>query len=417
VRRRSRRGTAESHPAILNVVLDTRELDKLRWDVESDRVERKSSANDSEKLRQAICAFANDLPDHRKPGVLFVGLQDDGRCANVRVDDDLLKLLASMRHDGNIHPFPMMSVQQVVFEDGCTAAVVQVEPSDRPPVRFDGRTWIRVGPRRAIATEDEERRLTEKRRAGSLPFDVWPVPGASLADLDLDLFRRSYLPAAIAPEVLAANHRTTDWQLASLRLVTPGAFQPTVLGVLVLGKDPRAWFPGAYVQFVRFEGTTLTDPVKTQQEVSGPLTEVLRGLDQILGANVSIATDVASQATEVRRPDYPVAALQQLLRNAVMHRTYEATNAPIHFYWFSDRIEIQSPGGPFGVVRVDTFGEPGATDYRNPHVAEAMKILGYVQRFGIGIQLARAELNKNANPALQFTVDPSHVLATVRRRP
>jgi predicted HTH transcriptional regulator len=79
-------------PAILNLVLDLRELDSLRWDVESDRVERKSSANDSEKIRQAICAFANDLPDHRQPGVLFVGLQDDGRCANLRVDDDLLKL-------------------------------------------------------------------------------------------------------------------------------------------------------------------------------------------------------------------------------------------------------------------------------------------------------------------------------------
>lgn len=140
-------------------------------------MERKSSLGDAEKIRQSICAFANDLPDHREPGVLFVGLQDDGRCAGARVDDDLLETLASMRHDGNIHPFPAMSVQKVVFEDGCTVAVVLVAPSDRPPVRYDGRTWVRVGPRRALATEEEERRLAEKRRAGTLPFDHWPVPG------------------------------------------------------------------------------------------------------------------------------------------------------------------------------------------------------------------------------------------------
>lgn len=398
-------------------VADLDQLDRLRWDVESDRVERKSSLADGEKIRQAICAFANDLPDHRAPGVLFVGLQDDGRCAGTRIDDDVLKNLSSMRDDGNIHPFPSMVVERVTFEDGCTVAVAQIEPSERPPVRFDGRTWIRVGPRRAVATEEEERRLAEKRRAGALPFDHWPVHGAALGDLDLDLFRRSYLPSAVAREVLEENHRDLEWQLASLRLVTPSTFVPTVLGILTLGKDPRAWFPGAYVQFVRFEGTTLTDPVRTQQEVSGPLPDLLARLDLVLSANVSVATDITSQATEVQRPDYPIAALQQLLRNAVMHRTYEATHSPIHFYWFRDRIEIQSPGGPFGLVRPETFGLPGATDYRNPGVAEAMKVLGYVQRFGVGIQIARRELDRNGNPALQFTVEPTYVLATVRRRP
>ena len=58
----------------------------------------------------------------------------------------------------------------------------------------------------------------------------------------------------------------------------------------------------------------------------------------------------------------------------------------------------QSPGGPFGQVNRQNFGRPGITDYRNPHLAEAMKNLGYVQRFGIGIQLARSELQKNGNP-------------------
>jgi ATP-dependent DNA helicase RecG len=100
-----------------------------------------------------------------------------------------------------------------------------------------------------------------------------------------------------------------------------------------------------------------------------------------------------------------------------MHRAYENTNAPVRVTWFNDRIEIGNPGGPFGIVTRDNFGQPGITDYRNPNLADAMKVLGFVQRFGIGIQTARAELNKNGNPDIEFQIEPMMVLAIVRRRP
>jgi ATP-dependent DNA helicase RecG len=86
----------------------------------------------------------------------------------------------------------------------------------------------------------------------------------------------------------------------------------------------------------------------------------------------------------------------------------------VRLSWFSDRIEILSPGGPFGQVTTENFGRPGITDYRNPHLAEAMAVLGYVQRFGVGIQLARRDLERNGNPPPEFVVEPSHVLVIVR---
>jgi len=68
--------------------MDHQELEKLLHDLESDRVERKESAADGGRVRQAICAFANDLPDHRKPGVLFVGARDDGSSSGLPVTGD-----------------------------------------------------------------------------------------------------------------------------------------------------------------------------------------------------------------------------------------------------------------------------------------------------------------------------------------
>ena len=127
--------------------------------------------------------------------------------------------------------------------------------------------------------------------------------------------------------------------------------------------------------------------------------------------------DIQSASREIRRPDYPLVALQQLVRNAVLHRDYQTTNAPVRVTWFKDRIEMQNPGGPFGQVTRENFGKPGITDYRNPHLAEVLKTLGFVQRFGVGIQLARKQLHENGNPEIAFDVQENHVLVTVRRRP
>ncbi len=395
--------------------MDDLTLEMLLSDLEADRVERKESIADKEKICEAICAFANDLPNHQETGVLFVGVKDNGVCAFLSIDDRLLIALSDLRSNGNITPFPTMIVQKKTL-NGCEVAVVMVEPSDDPPVRFRGRCWIRVGPRRAIATQEEERRLTEKRRSKQLPFDLKPLASASKDDLDINLFKRTYLTSTLPLDILEENHRSDEQQLMAMRFTTADTYlTPTVLGILVIGKDPRQFLPNAYIQFLRIDGTELTDPIKDQKEIDGPLPDLLRLLDEVLQVNIFTATDVVVQPVELRHPDYPIVALQQLARNAILHRTYDGTNAPIRIYWFSDRIEIYNPGGPFGQVTRDNFGVPGITDYRNPHIAEAMKNLGYVQRFGIGIALARRELEKNGNPLPEFRVDDTDVLVIVRK--
>ena len=391
------------------------ELLDLLMDLESDRVERKASLSDADKIRQAICAFANDMPGHQSPGVIFIGVNDDGSCANLSITDQLLLTLSDMRSNGNILPMPSLTVQKKVL-NGCEIVVVQVQPADFPPVRYRGRIWIRVGPRRATATAEEERRLNEKRRAQDLPFDLQPIQAASMDALDLDLFHRTYLPSAVALDILEINQRTQEEQLASLRFITAvEPTTPTVVGLLTLGKSPSDYIPGAYVQFLRIDGTRLIDPIADQKELQGPLPELLRQLDDLLTANIHIATDVRSGPTEIRQPDYPLDALQQLVRNAVMHRDYVTSNAPVRITWFSDRVEIQNPGGPFGQVTRQNFGQ-GLADYRNPSVAEVMRNLGFVQRFGIGIQIARESLANNGNPELRFDVQENHVLVTIRRQ-
>ncbi|MCX7425474.1 MAG: putative DNA binding domain-containing protein [Planctomycetia bacterium] len=393
------------------------ELEVLLDDLESDRTERKESVSDGDKIRQAVCAFANDLPDHRQPGVLFIGANDRGEGVGLAVTDQLLITLSNMRSDGNILPMPSMTVQKHTFK-GHDMAVVLVQPSDSPPVRFKGTAWIRVGPRRGIAGPDDERRLNEKRRFRDLPADIRPVSSAPMEALDDLLFRQVYVPAAVSNEVLEQNQRDVEHQLLAAKFAHPRPPAcPTVLGLLAVGRSPTDWIPGDYVQFVRIDGTALTDPVQSARELRGPLSDILAELDELLKINIQATVDFTSGPIEVQRPDYPLVALQQIVRNAVLHRSYENTNAPVRLYWFRDRVEIQNPGGPYGQVTRANFGTTGAYDYRNPNLAAVMKDLGYVQRFGMGIAMARQAMAANGNPAPEFQVEDTHVAVILRRRP
>ena len=390
------------------------ELEALTSDLESDLVERKESAADGRKIRRNVCAFANDLPGNGRPGVVLVGVRDDGSCASLPIDDDLLTGLANIcRGEVGILPLPSMTVQKRVLR-GCEVAVVSVEPSADTPVRYEGRVRVRVGPTVRGGSVEDERRLTERRRAADLPFDSRAVGGAHVGDLDQDFVRDHYLPSAVAPEVLERNARPIGHQLRSLRLVR--GERPTWGAVIAFGLDPQAFAPGAYIQFLRIDGTEITDPIRDRKELTGRLDDVLRRLDELLDLNISVRTDVAGVARERQRPDYPADALRQLAHNAVMHRSYEGTHAPVRVHWFSDRVEIASPGGLYGRITRDTFGS-GDTDYRNPLLAEIMANLGFAQRFGLGLPLARRALEANGNPAPEFGLERTLVVATVRAAP
>ena len=394
----------------------------LLQDLESDRVERKQAwkGDAPEKGRQAVCAFANDLPNHRLPGVLFVGIQDNGTPMGPEfvVTDALLMTLADIKTDGKITPPPTLTVGKRDLL-GRQLAVVTVWPADAPPVRLDGRIWIRTGPRRGQASAQDERVLNEKRRYRDRSFDAHPVETSELDDLSRSYFENEYLPQAVARDVLEVNGRSYEEQLASLALTASvDDPTPTVVGLLTLGKSPRTWVPSAYVQFLRIRGTEWGDPVVDEAEIDGNLDTMLRRLDEKLKATLAVSVDFTSgSTTELRSSRYPLSALQQLTRNAVMHRSYEGSNAPVRLYWFDDRIEISNPGGPYGAVTQENFGRPGVSDYRNPILAGVLKNMGFVQRFGFGIAEARRAMAANGNPALEFQVEPTHVMAILRQAP
>lgn len=398
--------------AILLRVADDAELERMLADLESDRFERKETASDMDRIAQAVCAFANDMPAHQLPGYVFVGVRDDGSHAGKPVTDELLLKLAALRDDGRILPPPRLTVAKRHLAGG-DVAVIEVFPSPLPPVRFRGVVWIRVGPRRAHANEIEERALSERRATvAGRTWDARPATESTRDDLALDLFY-AYRTQAIDRSVIAENHRSDDDQLASLRFLDRRSRCPTNAGVLTFGRDPRFFYPGAYLQLVWYEGTTSASEVLRERVIDGDLLSVLRQLDDVAKDVCHARPVTVAGFREEVRSDYPIEALREAWANAVIHRDYES-NTPTMITILSDRIEVLSPGGLYGDLIADEF--PGPTAYRNPILAEAAKVLGYVNRFGRGVPRIRDAMERNDSPAPIFDPRPGHFFVALPRR-
>jgi ATP-dependent DNA helicase RecG len=373
----------------------------LLADMESDLIERTVSVRE-DKLGPAVCALANDFPNHKLPGYILLGVNDDGKIAGLKWTDNDLQKIGAVKTNGNVLPQPSLVLSSVfAFSEG-EVVVVEVKPSLYPPVRYDGRCWIRIGPRRAKASIDEERILTERRASNAKTYDLMPAFDSTLADLSIEYFKFSYLPLAIDEETLQQNGRGIEEQLASLRFFDLKSNCPTNAGLLVFGTNPLHYLHGAYIQYIKFEGTDMLTDVVYEKQFAGAYVNGLRTVDEFIKNNILKERPVKGNTfQEDHLRNYPYWSLRELVMNAIMHRNYDS-NAPIYIYEFSNRIEIINPGGLFGDVNPGNF--PNASDYRNVVIAEAMKQLGYVNRFNYGIRRAIDELVKNGNGEPEFDI-------------
>jgi ATP-dependent DNA helicase RecG len=389
------------------------EIAALLADLESYRVERTESRNDADKFCKAICAFANDMPGSGMPGYLFVGVDKKGEPTNLGIDERLLESLASHRDNGNLVPIPDMHVYKAVH-NGADIAVVEVQPSDMPPVRYKQTVWIRTGPSSDRATAEQELRLEERRVDRAKTWDMRACREASIKDLAMDLFKLVYLPSGVSQEVLDENDRTIEDQLGSLRLYHRALDAPTNGAVLLFGKDPLSYFPGAYVQYVKYDGPTQADTPIGDERFTGDLLNLMRELDRLAKDLANHRPVRRADLTEETVADYPPLALHELLINAVVHRNYDGSTTPVSINHYSDRIEIQNPGSLYGDLTKEQF--PKGTAYRNPVLAEAAKTLGFANRFGRGVTLAARLLERNGSPPLEYIVGENHFAMIVRKR-
>ncbi|MFM8319817.1 MAG: ATP-binding protein [Chloroflexota bacterium] len=241
---------------------------------------------------------------------------------------------------------------------------------------------------------------------GALQFETQAPPDATLDDLDPDRVD-AYLAALDLPG--DESREQVLLRRGCLRLPPGGAqagdgrairpaYRPTYAGLLMFGRRPQRWLPGATILAARFSGPSLAERF-IKQEISGCLPDQLYAAEAFLRDNLRSVVQVNGLA-HAERLEYPLEALRELLVNAAAHRDYNLQGDMVHINLFTDRIEIHSPGGLPGPMTLDTLFQ--ARFSRNPVIMQLLADLGFVERLGFGLNRVVGLLQQGGWPPAGF---------------
>lgn len=359
-----------------------------------------------EKLYDTISSFANQDGG----GTFLFGLDERRGFARVGVYDaqDLQKKV--MEYCEQMTPV-IRPVFTVTEEDGLlfvSAEIPPVDVAERPCFksargRLQG-SYVRVGDADKPMTEYEVYSYEAFRRR--VQEDIRPAEGLSTETLDQTKLEAYLLRRKENRPNLAALSQEQLYEMTGV--TRQGAL--TLGALLLLGLYPQAAFPQLCLLAAAVPGTELGQLGKDgrrftdSRRVEGTLPEMLDGAMAFLRANMRVSTRIDPKTGERSdRSQYPVDAVREAVLNALVHRDYSihTEGKPIRMTLFSDRLEIRSPGGLYGRLRVDELGQ-AQPDARNPLLLTAMEALGKTENRYSGIPRIRLAMREYGLPEPVF---------------
>lgn len=186
--------------------------------------------------------------------------------------------------------------------------------------------------------------------------------------------------------------------------------KPTLAGVVLFSVYPQAYFPQLCITAVSVPGTrmSMTGSVGERfidnRRIDGTLQQMLNDALIFVRKNMREKTIInPDTGKRTDRSEYPIVAVRELIINALVHRDYSihTDSTPVTIRMYSDRLEIENPGGLYGRMTLDQLGKVSA-DTRNPFIANALEILGEAENRYSGIPTVINLMSEYGLPAPEF---------------
>lgn len=335
---------------------------------EQQNIEYKQSWHDD--YLKWVCGFAN-----AHGGTIFIGKDDDGETVGVAdykklMDDlpnkirDVLGIMADVNlHEENglyfieiyIPPYsvPISLRGSYYYRSGSTKQELKGNALMEFLLRKSGKTWDDVvEPRAALADIDEKtvaQYKSDANRAGRLPDD------GSIGDLPLAEF------------------------LDKLRLLENGLLKRA--GIVLFGKDPGRFYPNQIVKIGRF-GAGGDDDLKFQEVVEGNLLHLLRQTVVELNRKFFVKPISFEGLQRIEKDEYPVAAVREILLNALVHRDYMGSFVQVRIY--DDKFWVWNGGTLPEDLSLELLKQSHPSRPRNPLIADVCFKGGYIDSWGRG---------------------------------
>lgn len=392
--------------------------------VESTRIEFKAGFNPN-PIIHTICAFANDI-DNIGGGYLVIGVEEkDGspvlppKGVPQEEVDGILKSLVGLCH--HIAPLYNPIVEPTVYR-GVYLIVIWVPGGYGRPYKASRDVLAKVSTQHyyirrfastLVASPDEERELFYI--SSDIPFDDRPNLLAQVEDLDLGLMREHL--HAVGSELYALSMQMNTLEVARNMQLVSGPQEdehPLNVGILMFCERPERFF-----RYARIEVVSIPDPTGTnmvERTFTGPiqrqLTDALSYIRNFCIAEVVVKHEDRAEAERVF--NYPMRAVEEILANAVYHRSYQVPE-PITVRVTAEGMEIMSfPGFARAITDADIAARSiRGRVYRNRRIGDFLKELRLIEGRNTGFPNAYAALAQNGSPDLVFQMDEDRQFLSV----
>ncbi|MGN0194465.1 MAG: ATP-binding protein [Pseudoramibacter sp.] len=374
---------------------------------EGQTVELKAANGGTPKrLYDTLSSFSNQ----DSGGVIVFGIDEKAGYSIVGVYDpqDLQKKVTEQCNQMEPPVRALFTLTEINDVWVCSAEIPAADYTKRPCYytgvgRVKG-SYIRVGDADLLMTEYEIYSYEAFRK--HFHDDERPVERATRASLD-----KAAVTAYIAErrQERPGFAQMTDVQTDEMLNLMRGN-RPTLAAVMNFGVYPQGYFPQLGITAIVVPGTEIGDTVHQEtrfldnRRIEGTISEMVEGAMTFCRHNMKTRTIIDSE-TGLRkdRTEYPIEAIREAVLNALIHRDYSlyTEGTPVQINFFTDRLEIHSPGTLYGRMSIEQLGY-AKPDQRNPALAVMAETLTSAENRYSGIPTMRRAMKKYHLSAPEF---------------
>ncbi len=315
-----------------------------------------------------VCGFAN-----AQGGVLFIGKDDNGNVVGIsdfkKLMDEIpnkVKDLMGILVDVNLHEEKGLHYLEIITQPYAV------------PVSLRGRYYYRSGSTKQelIGTALTDYLL---RKSGKT-WDEVSEPAASLDGID-DKSLKLYIAASLnAGRIADVEGLSKADLLAKLRLTDDNGYIKRA-AIVLFGKEPAKFFNNCVVKIGRF-GKDSSD-LKFQEIVEGNIVYLLKEVPEQLNRKFLTRAISFEGMQRIEKGEYPVAALREMLLNALVHKNYLGSSV-VQVRIFDNYFNIWNEGGLPAGISLDSLKRQHPSRPRNLLIADVCFKGGYIDTWGSG---------------------------------
>lgn len=332
---------------------------------EQQNIEYKQSWHDD--YLKWVCGFAN-----AHGGTIYIGKDDNGKTVGVA---DYKKLLDDLPN--KIRDVLGIMAEVNLHEENGLYFIEIITPPYSVPISLRGNYYYRSG---STKQELKGNALMEflLRKSGKTWDDV-VEPRATLADIDEETVAQYKSDAAKAGRLpVDENALSLADFLDKLRLTENGNLKRAA--IVIFGKDPGRFYPNQIVKIGRFGGKD--DDLKFQEVVEGNLLHLLRESVSELNRKFFVKPIHFEGLQRIEKDEYPVAAVREILLNALVHRDYTSSFIQVRIY--DDKFWVWNSGKLPQDISLESLRGVHSSHPRNPLIADVCFKGGYIDSWGRG---------------------------------